>query len=251
MMQPPPRSRPSGVASCCRRYKREKYLLAFVSSGVAKSTRHEITMQLNRADYEYVSCYCEENVYRLIQRQPSLDGWFAIFLSNATKKVPVWQQRSAGPSGHVIWDYHVIACYVPPSAGSSSCEAADAAVAPTTHVATRSEKAVIIYDFDTVLPWPCDADVYISQSLKASDYPELKEEFLQIARVCSARDLLCHFASDRRHMPPETRPSTPCIMARDGRAHTLPSFLDMLQEDAAPGVLCRPRRLLQHLRSLR
>ena len=206
-------------------------------------------MQLNRADYEYVPCYCEENVFRLIQRQLSPDGWFAIFISNASQKVPVWQQRSAGHLGYVIWDYHVVACYVPPSAVASSCGVADALVAATTD-SSGSEKAVVIYDFDTVLPWPCDAEEYISQSFKAHDFPGT-EAYLQIARVCPARDLMRHFASDRRHMPPNSHPSSPCIVASDGRVHTLPLYLNIIQEDAAPGALFQPRHLLQHLQSLR
>jgi protein N-terminal glutamine amidohydrolase len=76
--------------------------------------------------------------------------------------------------------------------------------------------------------------------------------------VVPAQDYLQHFASDRRHMvsadgtwnsPP---PVYPCIVAADGRTHTLPDYLDM--EGGAPAgkagrVMEEPEFLQEFCRS--
>lgn len=56
----------------------------------------------------YASCYCEENVYKLVstlkERGHSLETVFAVFISNKDQCVPLWRQ-SAGreEDGLVVW----------------------------------------------------------------------------------------------------------------------------------------------------
>lgn len=62
--------------------------------------------------------YCEENVYRHLQRfvaasvKGEIDGEhaFAIIISNHQKTVMLHNQISEEGTGPVVWDYHVVAC---------------------------------------------------------------------------------------------------------------------------------------------
>ena len=52
-------------------------------------------ISLSRSDCTYTSCYCEENIYKLIERlgsgghgtSISLDSLYAVFISNNSKQV--------------------------------------------------------------------------------------------------------------------------------------------------------------------
>lgn len=65
--------------------------------------------------YIYTPYYCEENIYLLVESflndQSISDNWetYAVFLSNHTKTVALWNQKvSRDPDYPVVWDYHCI-----------------------------------------------------------------------------------------------------------------------------------------------
>ena len=55
---------------------------------------------------DYCQFYCEENSWKLIQRDSFADA-SAMFITNPNRQVAIWQQRAANEAGFVIWDYHV------------------------------------------------------------------------------------------------------------------------------------------------
>ncbi|KAG9478682.1 protein N-terminal glutamine amidohydrolase isoform X1 [Eleutherodactylus coqui] len=149
-----------------------------------------------RDDCCYTSCYCEENVWKLCEsirdRTPHhLEEFYAIFLSNENRMIPIWKQQCGKSEDPVIWDYHVILLH--------DC----------------GDGQRFIYDLDTVLPFPCPCDTYIKEALR-SDH-NIHKDFRRKLRLIPADEYLRTFASDRSHMkdanndwrkPP---PSYPCI----------------------------------------
>ena len=69
-----------------------------------------------QADYLHQPCYCEENVYHLIQRLSTEGRWAqAVFISNAARMCPFWRHKAgSGTAGLVVWDYHVLCMEQPP-----------------------------------------------------------------------------------------------------------------------------------------
>ncbi|XP_077665952.1 protein N-terminal glutamine amidohydrolase isoform X2 [Eretmochelys imbricata] len=144
----------------------------------------------------YTSCYCEENVWKLCEYirsydQYPLEEFYAVFISNERRMIPLWKQQSGCGDEPVVWDYHVILLHV------------------------SSEDQNFIYDLDTVLPFPCPFDTYIEEAFKSDDI--LLPGFRRKIRLIRADLYLKTFASDRSHMkdanghwqkPP---PSYPCI----------------------------------------
>lgn len=67
-----------------------------------------------QGELDYASHYCEENIYRLALKYctevaHNAHNAYVIFVSNALKQVPIWNQRLAdSPDEPVVWDYHVI-----------------------------------------------------------------------------------------------------------------------------------------------
>ncbi|XP_066434575.1 protein N-terminal glutamine amidohydrolase isoform X2 [Eleutherodactylus coqui] len=101
-----------------------------------------------RDDCCYTSCYCEENVWKLCEsirdRTPHhLEEFYAIFLSNENRMIPIWKQQCGKSEDPVIWDYHVILLH--------DC----------------GDGQRFIYDLDTVLPFPCPCDTYIKEALRS------------------------------------------------------------------------------------
>ncbi|VBB30640.1 unnamed protein product [Acanthocheilonema viteae] len=94
---------------------------------------------------------------------------------NASFQVPLWKQRVAETVGrdYVIWDYHVILLY-------------------------SKSGSVLVYDFDTALSFPCDAQTYWIETF----HPELNlnANYHRYFRVISGSHYLQHFSSDRSHM---------------------------------------------------
>lgn len=150
----------------------------------------------------YQSCYCEENIYMLLKRKLSeyssrnVEGTaaseeapaelYAVFISSPSKATPIWCQRcmAHSPTDPVLWDYHVIAMEKPrrqrvknsdidPNAAttSSSLDNTDA------QEALKTIGSVVIWDYDTTLPFPCGAAEYVSKAIR----PEvpLRKEFSQ------------------------------------------------------------------------
>jgi protein N-terminal glutamine amidohydrolase len=156
------------------------------------------TALLSASDHDLrVPYYCEENVWRLAyrktrqqQQQPdttlsslsSSSSYFVVFISNACRNVPMFHQR-ASVAAHVAccWDYHVVLVGV---------------AAPST---TATTNEVVVYDLDSVLPYPCPLADYLQRSFMAtrtSVVSLLSPRF----RIVSAKQFLQHFSSDRRHM---------------------------------------------------
>ncbi|XP_032659409.1 protein N-terminal glutamine amidohydrolase [Chelonoidis abingdonii] len=159
----------------------------------------------------YTSCYCEENVWKLCEYirsydQYPLEEFYAVFISNERRMIPLWKQQSGCGDEPVVWDYHVILL----------------------HVASGDQN--FIYDLDTVLPFPCPFDTYIQESFKSDDI--LLPGFRRKIRLIQADLYLKTFASDRSHMkdasghwqkPP---PSYPCIETADSKMN-LDDFISM------------------------
>eukprot|EP00520_Triparma_pacifica_P015096 CAMPEP_0118633566 /NCGR_PEP_ID=MMETSP0785-20121206/1069_1 /TAXON_ID=91992 /ORGANISM="Bolidomonas pacifica, Strain CCMP 1866" /LENGTH=672 /DNA_ID=CAMNT_0006524457 /DNA_START=73 /DNA_END=2088 /DNA_ORIENTATION=+ len=77
----------------------------------------------NRDHYPYCSCYCEENVFKLLETllktKPSPDQHYVCFISNDLRATPLWYQRAGGGGGGepVVWDYHVVCISKPDNSG--------------------------------------------------------------------------------------------------------------------------------------
>ncbi|EFO24253.2 tyrosyl-tRNA synthetase [Loa loa] len=134
---------------------------------------------LSRFDCDYTPMYCEENIWKLCKKVSvsleELNCCSAVFISNKNGMVPLWKQRAAAAGGrdYVIWDYHVILLY-------------------------SKSGSVLVYDFDTTLTFPCDAQTYWIETFR----PELNLDanYHRCFRVISGLHYLEHFSSDRSHM---------------------------------------------------
>lgn len=140
---------------------------------------------LHRDDAPYASHYCEENVYKLMEtlnesyELPPGTHLYAVFISNSCKETPIWMQRLC-PNGNieepVVWDYHVILLLM----------------------STSDPSLQLVYDYDSLLPYPCEASTYISMSFQPQF--RLPERYQQKFRIINGQEYLSHFSSDRSHM---------------------------------------------------
>lgn len=131
-----------------------------------------------REDCVYTSCYCEENVWKLCdyvrkQRTALLEHLFVIFISNETRTVPLWKQKSGHGDLPVIWDYHVI-------------------------LLQADQSDSLVYDLDSTLSFPCSLKLYAAQALRSES--DIRPEYHRKFRVVPADSFLLNFASDRSHM---------------------------------------------------
>jgi hypothetical protein len=160
---------------------------------------------MDRSDFAYASCYCEENVWHLAQDQRiAHDQAFVVFVSNKRQCCPMWSQRSA-PSASVpaVWDYHVVL------------------------LARGGDAPWMIYDLDSTLPFPVGVDAYLAGTFPFASPPDLAPMF----RIVERAELIRTFASDRSHMregmmwkaPP---PPWPPIQVESIRMNLF-SFVDM------------------------
>jgi hypothetical protein len=111
---------------------------------------------ITKEECDYAYCYCEENIYRfaeLLQTrfadelQRNQRKVFVIFLSNPRKQTLIWKQKSSSdPDEPVCWDYHVILC--------------------VRSVESEKEEENLIYDFDSLLPFPCDLSFYCKEAFR-------------------------------------------------------------------------------------
>jgi len=152
--------------------------------------------QFSKSECCYTKQYCEENVYLLckkfLEEYPDLPS-YAVFISNPTRTVAVWQQALEGYDENtpVVWDYHVV-------------------------LFVECGQRPYIYDLDTRLPFPCEASYYAAQSFHPQGL--IRPQFRQKFRVIPAKDFVEGFASDRTHMKVASTnkwlavpPSYPCI----------------------------------------
>ncbi|XP_067888635.1 protein N-terminal glutamine amidohydrolase isoform X3 [Heterodontus francisci] len=153
----------------------------------------------------------EENVWKLCEyikdrRQHLLEEWYAVFISNDQKMVPIWSQQSGNGDQPVIWDYHVILLH---DCGGQHCE---------------------VYDLDTTLPFPCPFDIYVKEAFRSEDL--IRPAFRRKMRVLRADLYLKTFASDRSHMKDAngmwraTPPTYPCIQTAEAKMN-LDDFISM------------------------
>jgi hypothetical protein len=128
-------------------------------------------MQEERTDLPawYAKCYCEENIYRLMQRNEDITH--AVFISNTDRKVPFFGQRN--DSGMIIWDYHVIA---------------------------YSDAGKLIYDFDSAVPFPAPLSTYVGLVLQPGQMAQAATDFQRMYRLIPRTEFLESFSSDRTHM---------------------------------------------------
>ncbi|XP_030074665.1 protein N-terminal glutamine amidohydrolase isoform X2 [Microcaecilia unicolor] len=123
--------------------------------------------------------------------------------------IPIWKQKTGHGDEPVLWDYHVILLRV--LSGNQS----------------------LIYDLDTLLPFPCPFDTYIEKAFKSDS--NIHPEFRRKLRVIQGDLYLKTFASDRSHMKNSSgkwRKSPPpyhCIETSDSKMN-LDDFISMNAE---------------------
>ncbi|KAL7537532.1 hypothetical protein ACHAXR_007883, partial [Thalassiosira sp. AJA248-18] len=169
----------------------------------------EITAIQSSSDHDLrVSCFCEENAWRLVYRHlhghdceinKEWDDYHVVFVSNERRCCPFFRQRARldNPEDYVCWDYHVIVIR--------------SKIDEQTKTVTKTE----VLDIDTWLAYPCPLGEYLDGSFPHVDNPGLDAQYLPFFRVVTARNYLKYFYSDRMHMfkngkwsspPPEYRP---------------------------------------------
>lgn len=113
---------------------------------------------------KYCPYYCEENIWHLCQEESLLSKTRkVVFISNQNRRVAIKHQK-AGALVH--WDYHV--------------------------VLLLKDSSWKVADLDTLLPFPCPAERYLSESFVATETP--------VFSVVDADQYIRRFTSDRRHM---------------------------------------------------
>lgn len=179
---------------------------------------------MNRSSCRYAPCYCEENVYYLSRRlaecsdaqdcacrvcadgkmgtHGALGAGCVVFISNPSRTCAMTFQRTGG-GNVVVWDYHVVLSAI--TCGGHA----------------------VIYDLDSLLPFPVDAREYVSKSFPSAVPSVYRPVFRVVPGYLYARQ----FFSDRRHMrradgsylapPPEWPP------IRGEQGSNLEEFVDM------------------------
>lgn len=129
------------------------------------------------ADSPYSPLFCEENIWRLAQRQRAegvpVNHMTVVFITNRAQQALLMQQRAAPPGQPLCWDYHVVL---------RRCDAA----------------ADVILDLDTRLPLPTPTASYLAATFP--DQQDLLPMLRSSVRLVPAAGYLARFHSDRRHM---------------------------------------------------
>lgn len=155
----------------------------------------------------YTPLFCEENIWQLAKslQEQGIDVTTlqVIFITNRHRQVVMFNQREGADLGYVVWDYHVIL---------------------RRHDAT----ADFIYDFDTLLPFPCNTLDYMEASFGLQS--ELAGPYRSTLRLVQAEDYLRDFCSDRHHMqgmvPESAFPKWPPIDSATGNKTSLADYWD-------------------------
>jgi hypothetical protein len=189
----------------------------------------------------YTSCYCEENVYNIgkyIHQNDifPLSDCFVVFISNTSKSVCLWQQKSSSSkNAPVIWDYHVI--FLLRKSTDSQFK-----ISASSSIPNSASCITVVYDKDSSLPFPCAFDRYVEHAFR----PEisLKPQFQRMFRVIPLYQYLSTFASDRSHMIDKTTdkyisppPSYDCIASSTGETMNLPQFWNTTDENPKYGTV--------------
>lgn len=148
----------------------------------------------------YQPLFCEENVWWLCQ-DPGLAKLRrrVVFISNATRTCLLEHQRAGGEGGEVVWDYHVV-------------------------LMTAADKTWWVWDLDTLLGMPVEAQAYLTATFAVETAPPLAPMF----RVIDGPRFVATFTTDRSHMrapdgrwlhpppawPPPAAPNEPMNLMR-------------------------------------
>lgn len=125
-------------------------------------------------ELKYTPNYCEENVWHLCQHPQLQDVTKRVlFVSSLSRNSPLQFQKSAQEDAPVWWDYHVI-------------------------LMTSSQKGHFIYDFDSTLPFPCEARKYLLETFQ--EVSTMKPEDRPLFKVIDGMEYVKGFHSDRSHM---------------------------------------------------
>ena len=159
-----------------------------------------LPLYLSRNGFDYCACYCEENIFRLCLRIDasgvSLADCKVVFVSGLGECVPLWRQREGKGRGVVFWDYHVF--LVAPSSFMRSEVMRRTTYSSFNTFNNEEEFEHYVFDFDSLLPFPTPASLYLPQTFRPElTLPAKHEHYF---RVIDADSYLDHFTSDRRHM---------------------------------------------------
>lgn len=172
----------------------------------------------------YTKCYCEENIYRLMEEQGNESLTHAVFISNPSQRVPFWCGRqSIEIDGFTVWDYHVVAINKPGG---------------------------LVYDFDSSIPFPVGFEEYCRKALRVSEMNQVRAEFHRMYRVIDRQEFLSTFSSDRLHMidgsgnfhspPPILEP----ILHGPSNLESFISMSSTVKDDKGPGRLLSEDKFL-------
>ncbi|KAL5110643.1 Protein N-terminal glutamine amidohydrolase [Taenia crassiceps] len=132
---------------------------------------------------------------------------YVIFISNQSKKIPLFFQKSGRPPEGFV-DYHVIAIE-----------------------RLNLDRAFWVYDLDSTLEFPCEVARYWSKAIRPNSM--FGQEFERYFRIVNGRMYLQHFASDRSHMHSSdgwlAPPPTYGAISTSESTHTLPRYIDFPQ----------------------
>ncbi|KAJ6257722.1 LOW QUALITY PROTEIN: hypothetical protein Dda_7510 [Drechslerella dactyloides] len=205
-------------------------LFSFCINGSSYISKMESPRLPPRDALPYAACYCEENIYKLVEGYipaASLPDYTILFLSNSKGTIPVFSQRAQKtPLFPVIWDYHVVLVHhpgrtleellqrSPKGNGSRVCHSGGERAGGA---ATSEDVAVIaqVYDFDSTIPaFPCSFKEYFSQTFSpppvSHDVDPVdrmamvqtleQDKFRRYFRLVPAGVFLNYFCSGRGHM---------------------------------------------------
>jgi len=150
---------------------------------------------MDRSAFRYQAYFCEENIWHFARQYlkinsnaPSSDDpsagdlrYFVLFFINESRQVSLMNQSVFGDDGIGVWDYHVV-------------------------FFDASKR--LIFDFDTMLPFPVDARTYIQGTFPETHFrstAQIQSLSVETARIRTvpADDYIAHFSSDRAHMRDE------------------------------------------------
>lgn len=153
---------------------------------------------------KYTPNYCEENIWQLCQHPDLKDAQRRVlFISSLSRNSPLHFQKSAQGEMPVWWDYHVI-------------------------LLASKDGHHSIYDFDTTLPFPSEAEQYLKSTFQ--EVPMMKADDRPLFKIIESDDYITGFHSDRQHMKDQEGnwifepPSWPLILSEG--ALRLESLMD-------------------------
>jgi hypothetical protein len=164
------------------------------------------------AGYPYTPRFCEENIWHLarllIEQGQDPRGLQVLFLSNEAMQIVMAEQKEAEPGRLILWDYHVV-------------------------LLADIDDDTFVFDFDTRLDFPCQAESYFEKSIPVADH--IPNRYLPSIRVIPAHSYLDRFYSDRSHMighlPEALFPEwSPIHPKKKDRAIAIDQYWDVRQE---------------------